>query len=143
MGTGCRCARAAAGVPSRSPPQESPMTTNHLAAGALAAGAIALLSVPGVGKAAPGDPDPTFGTAGRQVVPGGGLPADVLVQGDGKVLVVTNGLDAAVQGFVVSRLNTDGTLDRSYDGDGTAIANFDAADVPAAAALQPDGKLVV
>ena len=62
-------------------------------------------------------------------------PGHVLPQADGKVLVTDEDSPTVV------RLNADGSLDRSFGGDGIA-SNFSDAPV-SAAALQPDGKLVV
>jgi uncharacterized delta-60 repeat protein len=93
--------------------------------------------------AAAGDPDPSFGDGGRTLLNGLGFPAEVLVQADGKTLVVSDNQYSALQGFVVTRLNVDGSVDRGYDGDGTAVAHISTSDTAAGAALQPDGKLVV
>jgi uncharacterized delta-60 repeat protein len=108
---------------------------------ALALSALALF--PAAGMAAAGDPDPSFGDGGRRLLSGIGFPAEVLVQADGKTLVVSDNQYSGLQGFVVTRLNVDGSVDRSYDGDGTATARVSDSDTPAGAALQPDGKLVV
>ena len=62
-------------------------------------------------------------------------PGHVLPQADGKVLVTDE------ETATVVRLNTDGSLDRSFSGDGIASGFSDAP--VSAAALQPDGKLVV
>ena len=45
--------------------------------------------------------------------------------------------------FAVTRLNPDGSFDGSFDGDGTGGADFGAVDHGLAAALQPDGKILV
>ena len=63
----------------------------------------------------------------------------VLVQPDGKIVVVGTGNN----NFAVTRLNPDGSFDTSFDGDGTAGADFGGADYGSAAALQSDGKIVV
>ena len=112
------------------------------AARALAAGALAACIVPSAAGAAAGDPDPSFGTAGRQILPRAGEPVAVLVQPDGKPIVVMKG-PAQNDGFLAARLGVDGSLDRSYGGDGIAAADFGTGASVAAAALQPDGRLVV
>jgi uncharacterized delta-60 repeat protein len=112
------------------------------AARALALGALTACTVPAAAGATAGDPDPTFGTAGRQIVPGRGEPVAVLVQPDGRTLVVMED-HSTTDRFLVTRLSVDGSLDRSYGGDGSAAADFGAGAAAAAAALQPDGKLVV
>ena len=63
----------------------------------------------------------------------------VLVQPDGKIVVAST-IDG---NFAVTRLNADGSFDMSFDGDGTAVADFGGADYGYAVALQPDGRIVV
>ena len=63
----------------------------------------------------------------------------VLVQPDGKIVVAGTGNGD----FAVTRLNPDGSFDTSFDGDGTAGADFGGADYGYAVALQPDGRIVV
>ena len=63
----------------------------------------------------------------------------VFVQPDGKV-VVAGTIDG---NFAVTRLNADGSFDASFDGDGTAGADFGGTDFGYAVALQPDGRIVV
>jgi uncharacterized delta-60 repeat protein len=77
----------------------------------------------------------TFGYGGYDIA------RAVLVQPDGKIVVVGNG--NANRDLAVTRLNPDGSFDRSFDGDGTAGADVGGADLGFAAALQPDGKIVV
>jgi hypothetical protein len=45
--------------------------------------------------------------------------------------------------MTVARVNTDGSLDRSFDGDGRASTGFDGISVGFAAALTRDGKILV
>jgi uncharacterized delta-60 repeat protein len=63
----------------------------------------------------------------------------VLVQPDGKIVVAGPGNGD----FAVTRLNPDGSFDTSFDGDGTAGADFGGPDYAYAVALQPDGRIVV
>ena len=63
----------------------------------------------------------------------------VLVQPDGKIVVAGTGNN----NVAVTRLNPDGSFDTSFDGDGTAGADFGGVDYGSAAALQSDGKIVV
>jgi uncharacterized delta-60 repeat protein len=104
----------------------------------LAAATVALL--PAVAGAAPGDLDPTFGAGGKQAFPFAGVPNEVLVQPDGKILLA--GMDANLD-FAVWRLTPDGALDRSFDGDGSVEIGLGGQDEIEAATLQPDGKIVV
>ena len=104
-----------------------------------AALAAALTVAPGTAGAAPraGEPDPSFGSAGRVVLPYDIQPAAVLVQPDGKLVVP----DAT--SFRVLRLNPDGSPDRSFDGDGIASTDVGTGGNIISAALQPDGKLLL
>lgn len=65
-----------------------------------------------------------------------------VVQSDGKVVIAgtTNGGNSD---FEVFRFNTNGTLDKSFSGDGQQITHFDADAYATAAAIQDDGKIVV
>ena len=60
------------------------------------------------------------------------------LQSDGKIVAVGySGSD-----FLLIRLNSNGTLDTSFDGDGLRTQNFGATDVAHAVAIQSDGKIV-
>ena len=120
-------------------PDGDPMTLRILARRGRATAALGLtalaLSAGAALAATAGDLDPSFDDDGRLVLPFKITPGDVLPQSDGKVLVTDE--DSAT----VVRLNADGSLDRGFGGDGIVT---DFVDVPVgAAALQPDGKLVV
>jgi uncharacterized delta-60 repeat protein len=66
----------------------------------------------------------------------------VMVQPDGKIVVA--GSDGYPRwDLVASRLNTDGSLDTSFDADGTVTVDFGGEDEGIAAALRPDGRIVV
>ena len=106
---------------------------------ALALATLALL--PGVAAAAPGGLDPSFDGDGKRLLPQPGFANVVLVQPDRKIVVVGNGGPA--NDFAVTRLLPDGSYDRSFDGDGTAFADFGGQDQATAAALQRDGSIVV
>jgi uncharacterized delta-60 repeat protein len=106
-----------------------------------AAGVVTLALPAGAAAAATGgDLDPSFGGDGKVILPFNGHPEATLVQPDGKIVLVGSypGSD-----FTVRRLNPDGSLDNSFDGDGTAVADLGADDQAHAAALQPDGGIVV
>lgn len=96
---------------------------------------------------ADGTPDAGFGTGGIYQ----SAPAfenydayAVALQPDGKVIVAGySGFFGAYAAFVL-RLNTDGTPDNSFDGDGIATASMGAGATEAyAVAVQPDGMIVV
>jgi uncharacterized delta-60 repeat protein len=101
-----------------------------------------------------GDLDPGFGTAGVAVVPfnlGGtnvDFPAAIAVQPDGKILVAGSAnTDPGEPDFAVARLNPDGSLDPTFDGDGRQSIPFnlggDNRDEALAIALLPDGRILI
>ncbi|MGD9562643.1 MAG: carboxypeptidase regulatory-like domain-containing protein [Pyrinomonadaceae bacterium] len=86
--------------------------------------------------------DTTFSTDGIFTL-NEGLTTDVVnalvIQTDGKIVAV--GENDAVSQAYIFRLNTDGTLDTSFDGDG--IVEITSAGIPLSVALQTNGKIVV
>jgi uncharacterized delta-60 repeat protein len=104
---------------------------------------LAVFAAADMALAAPGDLDPSFGDLGTTTVDFGGGDSGraVAVQPDGRIVVVGYG-DPSLD-FAVTRLNPDGSLDTSFDGDGRATIDFGDQDVAEAVALQPDGKIVV
>ncbi len=102
----------------------------------------------GAANAAPGDLDFTFSGNGKQTTDfrfGLSSAAATVVQPDGKIVAV--GVDRAADSggdFAVARYNPNGTLDRTFSGDGRRTTDFDYGDDGAhAVALQADGKIVV
>jgi uncharacterized delta-60 repeat protein len=103
----------------------------------------------GAASAAAGGLDPAFGTGGEVVTStnynGSAPPAAVLLQPDGKIVVIAQLTDPATVGdFGVIRYQASGALDTSFGTGGearTAFTNF--INGPNDAALQPDGKIVV
>ena len=86
--------------------------------------------------------DPDFDGDGRATLPGGGSANAVLVQPDRRIVVVGNASGSAT--MAVTRLNRNGSLDTTFDGDGTATIDFGSlADLAHDVVLQPDGKIVV
>ena len=86
--------------------------------------------------------DPDFDGDGRVTLPGGGSANAVLVQPDRRIVVVGNASGNAT--MAVTRLNRNGSLDTTFDGDGTATIDFGSlADLAHDVVLQPDGKIVV
>ena len=72
----------------------------------------------------------------------------VAVQADGRIVVAgTVDRGGGDLDFIVARLNTDGTPDTSFSGDGLATVAFDLgganADTAGGMAMQPDGRIVV
>jgi uncharacterized delta-60 repeat protein len=87
--------------------------------------------------------DASFGNSGRMTIPLGTSfdeARDVAIQNDGKIVVVGTSNNR----FLVVRLNANGTLDTTFDGDGivtTAIGNTIAQ--ANSVAIQQDGKILV
>jgi uncharacterized delta-60 repeat protein len=84
--------------------------------------------------------DPGFGGDGTLLLQERALTRAVAVQPDGKILLAG---DDAGQNFAVWRLHPDGSLDRSFSGDGRAIADAGGVDFANAVAVAPGGKIVV
>ena len=106
--------------------------------------AVLAFALPATASAAAGDLDPSFDGDGiRTLNYGGGADAAraVMVQPDGRILVAGSG--GAAQDFTLSRLHSDGSLDNAFAGDGTVVADFGGNDEGRAAALEPDGTIVV
>ena len=102
-----------------------------------------LLTCVAAALAAPGDLDSGFDGDGVATVDFGDADGaeDVLIQPDGKIVVMGDGTVA--QDFVAARLNLDGSLDTGFGGDGKITSTIGARDNGYAAALQPDGKVVM
>jgi uncharacterized delta-60 repeat protein len=118
----------------------------------LAAAAIMLTWVisPQAAQAAAGDLDPTFGIAGMVTTDlnhSTDIANAVALQADGKLVVVGTSYkqnDFSNEDFVVTRYNTDGTLDTTFGRGGKVRTDFPGlAAVPSSLVIQPDGKIVV
>ena len=70
------------------------------------------------------------------------MPVAVLAQDDGKIVVAEN-VGTAQKRMTVMRLKTDGGLDTTFAGDGTATPEFLGETFASGAALQPDGKVLI
>ena len=106
-----------------------------------AALALAVLALScGSALAAAGDLDPSFDGDGKRVFPYPGVALEALVQPDGKIVLAGTDLN---RDFALWRLNADGSLDSSFDGDGSVLIDFGGEAGAHAAALQPDGRIVV
>ena len=96
---------------------------------------------------APGQLDPTFNGTGKTSISFGPAEAQArgtVVQPDGKIVVVGETVTELGLDFAVTRYNSDGSLDTSFDGDGKVTTDFNKSrDGAYGVALQPDGKLVV
>ena len=73
--------------------------------------------------------------------------SDLLIQTDGKIVVVGNTVDTVGTNsgkWVLARYNDDGSLDGFFGSNGMVISNIPANDISAKeVALQPDGKILV
>jgi uncharacterized delta-60 repeat protein len=100
--------------------------------------------------AADGDLDPLFGSGGMLMTDLGkstDIAQAVAIQADGKLVVVGTTYknnDFSDEDFVVTRYNTDGTLDITFGHRGKVRTDFPGlAAVPSSVVIQPDGKIVV
>jgi uncharacterized delta-60 repeat protein len=86
--------------------------------------------------------DPVLGGMGKVTVPALAEPKSVHVTPDERIVVTgtSAGDDART---VVVRLNRDGTPDAGFGSGGIAAVDFDGTDIPAGAALAPDGRILV
>ena len=105
---------------------------------------------PQFAQAAAGDLDPTFGSGGMvttDINRSTDIANAVAIQADGKLIVVGQTYknnDYSNEDFVVTRYNTDGTLDNTFGSGGRVRTDFPGlAAVPSSVIIQPDGKIVV
>ena len=94
--------------------------------------------------ASPGDLDTSFAGNGKKAINFGGTDEvqAVLVQPNGRIVLAGSG--GASTSFCVARLRTNGLLDTTFGSRGKRKIDFGGEDERAfAAALQPDGKIVV
>jgi len=101
-------------------------------------------------QAVDGDLDPTFGTGGMVMTDlnhSTDIANAVALQSDGKLVVVGQTYkdnDYSDEDFVVTRYNTNGTLDNTFGSRGRVRTDFPGlAAVPSSVVIQPDGKIVV
>ena len=99
------------------------------------------------GNVSAGSLDPTFDFDGiTGVGVWGFVPSaynDVTIQADGKIVGVTWYVGTYPYDFGILRYNSDGSLDKSFDGDGIATLNILRDDTVTCVAVQSDGKIVV
>jgi uncharacterized delta-60 repeat protein len=93
-----------------------------------------------------GSLDNTFNGDGRVRVGFGAgqrdRAVDLVIQSDRKIVVAGN-TSKSDGNFALIRLNPNGTLDRTFSGDGKQITNFGGFSDARGVALQPDGKIVL
>jgi len=92
-----------------------------------------------------GSLDTGFGDGGKVTSTlGVSAASSVVIQSDGKLVVAGAGNNDSRNDFILSRYNTDGSLDTTFDGDGIVTTNVGSWFGSARAlVVQPDGKLVV
>ena len=95
-----------------------------------------------------GSLDTTFGVGGKAIIPvGSGIDTvtSMTLQADGKILVAGSSINAAGNSdFSLIRLNTNGSLDTTFDSDGKVIIQVGSMnDAATSMTLQADGKILV
>ena len=84
------------------------------------------------------------GIATTNFGPSGDFGLSVTVQADGKILVAGNNFTGSDTDFALVRYNTDGSLDLSFDSDGTLTTSIGAShDIGRSVTVQSDGKILV
>ena len=91
--------------------------------------------------------DTSFDGDGKVIIDMGNFNSanDLVIQPDGKIVVVGSSgvIGSSNYAFAVARLNSDGSLDASFNGDGRVITSLGSNSFGAAAvALQTDGKII-
>ena len=117
----------------------TPDTLQHIKRGAAVAAVFATLSVsvPHAHADVAGDLDRAFSGDGKAFLHQPSEPPEIIAQPDGKVIVPDQ------KSIAATRVNADGSLDRSFGGDGIAGAEFGGTGGATAIALQPDGKILL
>lgn len=130
---------------------------NRIVLGGVVDGGVATSTDFAVARLTPdGQPDASFSFDGKTTIAVGEGSAydgnfNTIVQSDGKIVVIGEGADTADPSdnsdFKLVRLNTDGTLDATFNGDGKAYVNFDLGGLNGDRALDgvqlANGKLVI
>jgi uncharacterized delta-60 repeat protein len=93
------------------------------------------------GVLAAGDLDPTFGNGGTVMIPNGFLPSGLVIQSDGKILIAASDF-TSTSDWVLTRLNSDGSLDSSFGTGGKVTTNIGDFDYYPTLTLQSDGKIL-
>ena len=89
-----------------------------------------------------------FSTDGLQTVDFGFVneySTDITVQSDGKIVLVgyKSPSDDISDNIYVCRLNTDGSLDNTFDSDGKLAINLSDEDIPIGVEIASDGKIII
>lgn len=89
--------------------------------------------------------DKSFALKGYQTVSfstGDEKAYDVAIQPDGKIIVSGQSVISGNGNMAITRLNADGSLDISFDGDGKKIVDAGASEIASHLAIQSDGKII-
>lgn len=91
--------------------------------------------------------DSSFDTDGKQTTLVGDASStsySVALQDDGKTVLAGYAIIAGINRFAVTRYNTDGSLDKSFNGTGVQIANLGSdIQIGNSVALQKNGKIII
>ncbi len=92
--------------------------------------------------------DNSFSGDGKLIVPvgqdGTAAPLEMAIQEDNKIIATGYAMMGSNLDVIVIRLDTNGVLDNTFDGDGIVNIDFlDSTDAASSVAVQPDGKIVV
>jgi uncharacterized delta-60 repeat protein/uncharacterized repeat protein (TIGR01451 family) len=92
-----------------------------------------------------GDLDASFGSGGIVITDFGfgARASTLLIQADGKLVVVGRGGPYDSGGFLLARYNQDGSLDASFGSGGYAIIDFGFGEDVAGAAIDASGRIVI
>ncbi len=94
-----------------------------------------------------GSLDKTFNTVGYKIINFGSANDyvnSIAVQKDGKIVAAGSTGNGGNADFAISRVNPDGSIDSTFDGDGIKTTDFsDSTDVINSIAIQSDGKIAV
>jgi uncharacterized delta-60 repeat protein len=104
------------------------------------------LTLPVVSLAQDGSLDLTFDSDGIVTTSFGNhsTGSSVLLQSDGKIVVAGHGFVGTDSDFALTRYNTNGSLDTTFDTDGKVTTDFgNADDLGLSAAIQSDGKILL
>lgn len=94
-----------------------------------------------------GSLDNTFGSGGIVTTPigsGDDLAKSIALQSDGKIVVAGYSYNGSIDVIALARYNTDGSLDNTFDGNGTlTTVEGIYAEYAQSVAIQSDGKIVI
>jgi uncharacterized delta-60 repeat protein len=91
-----------------------------------------------------GSLDSSFGTGGQEVISTMNLAQAnaVALQADGKIVLAGDATSSGGSTFAVVRLNTDGSLDTTFNQTGIVVTGLNQQDVANGVAIQGDGRIV-